>query len=272
MWLRPIRYSGTFTAALLAALALAACDRRTAEEKGRDYAEDKLDFAQGAADTLKEKGKTLGQTAGHGVGDLVKGVGSGVKDAARPEVPTQAEPAALAAGVSVHHAQEGALDGDVRWIDTYVEFAKVFQGRLELLAFDAAGQELGRGVLTDALDLPAGSREQLSFRFSATVRFSHVTRYTLRFLAGPEVKVVEGLAGVSVSQFRQKGAAVTLYVSFASAWKGTLELRAFGADGAELGRSKKTAKLTQAADSAEFMDFTFDERARLERATRFELR
>lgn len=253
-------------------LALLACSKATPEEKGRNYAEEKLGFAQGAADTLKEKGAALGQSAGKGLGDLAKGVGSGVKDSVAAKVPTEAQRSAIDAGVTVHHAQEGEAQGDVRLIHSYVEFSKVFRGRLELYAFDASGTELGRGVLKDALNLAAGSKEQLSFRFPATVRFSHVKSYKLHYIPAAELALAQSLSGVRVSQFRQQARVVTVYVQFPEPYKGRLEMRAYAADGSELGRSEKTDLLKQSADSAEHFDFTFDERVPLAEATRFELR
>jgi hypothetical protein len=65
---------------------LMACDQRTPEEKGKDYANEKLGFVEGAAQVLKEKGNSLGQTAGKGLTELVKGFGSGVKDVVNPPV------------------------------------------------------------------------------------------------------------------------------------------------------------------------------------------
>lgn len=257
---------------LLSGLSLFGCDKRTAEEKGAGYAGEKLGFAQGAADELKERGGTLGQSVGKGVADLVKGVGSGVKDSVTPEVPAEAEPGAIQMGLTVHHAQEGAGDGNSRLVNVYVEFVKAFRGKLQLFAYDAAGTELGRGDAVKELDFPTPAKELLEFRFPGSVRLSHAAKYRVHYVDPVALAVGEGIEGIEASQLQQSGQTVTVYLRFVNKFAGALELRAYNGAGAEIGRSEKTKKLKQAADSAEHFEFKFGAHAPLGQAAKYELR
>ncbi len=106
--------------ATLAALTLlftaVGCDKRTAEEKGRDYASKRVGFAQGVANVLEEKGKGLGLSAGKGVGELVKGAGAGVKDVVYAPVKVELDPGLTAAGLKLLQAHEGIRSArPARW-------------------------------------------------------------------------------------------------------------------------------------------------------------
>lgn len=248
------------------------CDKRTAEEKGRDYASEKLDLATGAAAALKEKGSGLGKTAGQGVGDLIKGVGSGVKDVVNPPVTVEPEKSAAEAGVTVNKANEGAGEANARTIEVYGAFAKPFRGRLELRAFDEQGVELGKGVSEKQLDLPKDSVELLTFRFPLSVRFTQAKLYRLRSTASSDFVLHESVKDVDVSQVSENATTISAYFEFKNAFSSGLELRAYDSEGAEVGRSAPSAKLKQAPDSATYVEFKFDPRVPLTRAAKYEAR
>jgi hypothetical protein len=63
----------------------------------------------------------------------------------------------------------------------------------------------------------------------------------------------------------------SLYAIFSKAFRGALELRAKNAEGQEVGRSERLAKLEQSADSARFFTFKFDARTPLASVTEFTL-
>lgn len=259
-------------AMLLLLLGSVSCDKRTAEEKGRDLASEKLDMAKGVADVVKEKGGGLGKTAGQGVGDLIKGVGSGVKDVVNPPVTVELEKSAAEAGFTVNRANESGGEVDARMIEVYGAFAKPFRGRLELRAFDEKGAELGQGVLEKQLDLPKDSVELLKFRFPPSVRFTHAKLYRLRSTASADFIMHDSVQDIEVSQLTENAATITAYFKFNKAFIGGLELRAYDGEGAELGRSAPSAKLKQGADSATYLDFKFDSRVPLTRTAKYEAR
>lgn len=62
---------------------------------------------------------------------------------------------------------------------------------------------------------------------------------------------------------------VTVYVVFREPFSRRLELRAEGADGAELGRSEREAPLAQPGDSARYLSFRFDARMPLDKVAAF---
>jgi hypothetical protein len=249
-----------------------ACDQRTPEEKGKDYANEKLGFVEGAAQVLKEKGNSLGQTAGKGLTELVKGVGSGVKDVVNPPVNAQLSPEVAALGLTIEHASEASGDGDARLIEANIKFAKPFRGKLTARAFDDQGKELGAGTLYGELDKHPGSDELIRFRFPSSLRLSHVKSYRIDFVPPVQLALHTSAQDIDASQLSRKGQSVSLYLKFTQPFKGTLELRAYDDQGADIGRSKPSLKLQQSNDSAMFLEFAFDERAPLDRAQKYELR
>src|SRR5687768_5157346 len=96
-----------FASAVCCLVLVAACDRRTPEEKGKDYAEEKLGFVEGASKVLENRGKGIGQSVGKGVGDVVKGTGSGVKDVIHSAVKVESGADLGGSGVKVMQAHEG---------------------------------------------------------------------------------------------------------------------------------------------------------------------
>jgi len=250
----------------------AACDRRTPEERGKDYAKEKLGFVEGASKVLEEKGKTLGQSVGKGVGDTVKGTGSGVKDALYSPVNVELD-AALGGKVKVLKAHEGDASGNARNVAVSLEFPQRFEGRLRLHALGADRGELGRAEPAENLSQVAGSQRNIAFEFPGDTRLSKVSTYVLRMTPPKNVALDPALssAGIALSQLKEQGSDVSVYAVFGKAWSGTLELRAKNAEGQEVGRSERLEKLKQDADSAAFFTFKFDSRTPLASVTEFTL-
>jgi hypothetical protein len=256
------------------ALGLAlACDKRTAAEKGKDYAEEKLGFVEGAAKVLEDKGKGLGQSVGKGVSGVVRGTGSGVKDVVNPPVKVDMSPDVASAGVKVLQAHEGESSGNTRGVVVYLDFPQRFEGRLRLHALGENKAELGRADLADSVSQPAGSQKTFTFPFPGDMRLSSVTGYVLHAGSNKTVTLDASLtdSGITLSQLKETGKEVSVYVMFEKPFNGGLQLRAKTAEGTELGRSPATAKLSYAADSAQYLSFNFDTRAPLENVTEYKL-
>jgi hypothetical protein len=250
-----------------------ACDKRTAGEKGKDYAEEKLGFVEGAAKVLEDKGKGLGQSVGKGVGGVVRGTGSGVKDVVNPPVKVEVGSELASAGIKVLQGHEGDASGNTRGVVVYLDFPQRFEGRLRLHALGENNAELGRADIADAVSQPAGSQKTFTFPFPADMRLSSVTSYALHAGSNKTVTLDAGLtdSGIALSQLKETGKEVSVYVIFQRPFNGGLQLRAKTAEGMEVGRSPATAKLSYVADSAQYLSFNFDARTPLENVTQYTL-
>lgn len=81
----------------------------------------------------------------------------------------------------------------------------------------------------------------------------------------------KGVAGSRAALHREKEKrAVTVYVTLDKAYQGPLELRAYDAAKAEIGRAK--VEFDEKESTAKYVDFVFDERTPLMTADHFELR
>jgi hypothetical protein len=250
-----------------------ACDRRTPEEKGKDYANEKLGFVEGASKVLEEKGKGIGQSVGKGVGDVVKGTGSGVKDVINSPVKVELAPDMGSSGVKIMQAHEGDQSGGARNVVVYLDFPQRFEGRLRLHAISAEKSEIGRADFADNVVQAAGSQKNMTFPFAGDMRLSKVEHYVLHMTPPKNVALDAALAdsGIGLSQLKEQGSEVSIYLVFAKAYSGGLQLRAKTAEGTEIGRSEASAKLKQDVDSAGFFSLKFDDRAPLSTATQYSL-
>jgi hypothetical protein len=253
--------------ALTLLLAASACDKRTPEEKGRDYANKRVGFAQGAANVLEEKGKGLGSSAGKGVGDLVKGAGAAVKDVVYAPVKVQLVPELTAAGLKLLQAHEGELGGSARTVALMLSFDKVYAGRLQLRAFAGdTSEEAGRSAPSKNVTQADGSTLSLALAFPADARLSKFGHYLLSGLPAKTSRLGPGLesSGIAPSQLTEDPHGVSLYLVFNKPYRGGLQLRAYSPDGREVGRSEPTAALAQSRDSAMHTTFAFDEKTPLD--------
>lgn len=205
------------------------------------------------------------------MGSLVRGLGTGVRDAVHPPLPAQLDPTATAAGISINRANDAGITGNERFAEVFLAFSKPFQGALVLAAFDATGVELGVGRLPSPLNIPQAASETVRFAFTDSVRFSAATVFRLRTEAARTLIIHESAAGITASQLREQQQTVTLYVTFQNAFRGGIQLRAYDQSGQELGRSSGNAELERDADAAEHIDFPFDARVSLRYAAKYEL-
>jgi hypothetical protein len=260
---------------LASALLVSACDKRTAKERGRDYAKEKVELAEGAAGVLEEKGKNLGKSVGKGVADLVKGAGSGVKDVVYAPVKLTMAPELAGGALKVLQAHESGTGEAARKIAVNIEFAKAYQGRLQLRAFESEGEskEIARSAVTNGISQAAGSMSEVVFEFPGQTRLSKIDHCVLAGLPPKTAALDQGLqdAGIALSQLTETQHQVTLYVVFQKPYRGGLQLRAYTDGVSELGRSEPTSKLEQNRDTASHMTFDFDLKAPLPDATRYVL-
>jgi hypothetical protein len=105
------------------------------------------------------------------------------------------------------------------------------------------------------------------------MRLSSVTAYALHAGSNKTLKLDTGLtdSGITLSQLKETGKEVSVYVMFEKPFNGGLQLRAKTAEGTEVGRSPASGKLSYAADSAQYLSFNFDPRTPLENVTEYSL-
>jgi len=242
---------------ICAALLAAGCESKTAEERGAELAKDKLDFVKGAAGVLNQEGKDVGESSGKGVGDLIKGLGSGVKDVVFSTVPVQVASESASSGIAVGKATESGTEGGKRMVDVYLTFSTPFDGRLRLRAFEAGEVETGSAEIEGNVHRKAGESGTFRFGFDESIRLSKVQSCALVTLpAEKRLRLDPGAteAGLEADRFQEKTAEgkyeVSLYTVFKQAFKGTAQLRLFDADNREMARSETSAKIDQAADSS----------------------
>jgi len=247
----------------------AACDSRTAKEKGKDYGDEKLGYAEGVADSLKEHGKSLGRKTGQGVGDLVRGVGSGVKDVAHPPVKVALEKECLAAGLKLERANEGKSHDGKTDVEVLITFTQPYHGTLELSAFDEKNERRGIGLVSD-LEILKPRTQLLTFAFPESTRLSDIARFTLKHRSLAQVILGEGAEELTVNGVKREGSKVALYLMFPKKFKNALQLRLYDSEDKELGRSS-AVKLKVDADSAQYVDFEFDVRTPIDEVEKYRL-
>lgn len=257
-----------------ASLALG-CDDRTAEEKGHDYADEKLGFVEGAAEELSERGKGIGSSLGKGVGELVKGTGSAVKDVVHPTVTVTLSSPAKTMGFNVGQATEGADGSDNREVVIHLTSEKPYSGQLSLAAIQ--NDKTTAISVSTPLDLVPGKSSVIRFQFDTSVRLSKMERFELNLEAGKRLELDEKVSvqGIQLGQLSEsrseEGLEVSVYAIFEKPFRQGLSLRAFDSAGSEVGRSIPAAALHQTADSAGFISFRFDKRTPLEKITAYKI-
>lgn len=131
-----------FGAALLALGLLAGCDDRTAEQKGKDMASEKLDVAAGVGNALEEKGGKVGESVITGLGNMVKGMEKGVNKSGRQIV---SDESVTKAGLQITKVQDSAPDEKAGpGIDVYILSQADAEGKLRVIIYDVADKEIGR--------------------------------------------------------------------------------------------------------------------------------
>ena len=255
----------------------------TEAEKGKELVEKKLEFAEGASEALNDKGAPVGRSAGKGVGGLLKGLGTGLVDAIYPPVEISPSEELVGAGIKVNKSEEGHSTGKGNEVNLTLAFSKIYKGKMTLHAFDEKNVEMGR-TTSKLLNQPADSILDLTLYLDKNIRMSAVDHCELRLVPPKAVTLVvdgvepgaeaDGTLGIELGQM-QEGAGnpleVSQYVIFNGDFAGELQLRAFDATDAEVGRSQKVEDLEQGADSSETFEFTFHETLDGDSVARFEL-
>ena len=167
-------------------------------------------------------------------------------------------------------AHESKAGADTRGVAVHVQFAKPFDGRLQLVAQSSEGKVASAQTPGNVMQA-AESDRNIEFAFPGDLRLSRVDHYELSALKAKTALPVAPLdpSAVSFSQLRETGHQVVVYAKFNKPFRGGLQLRALNERGEEVGRSEPTFELSQEGDSAEHIEFPFDPRTPMESATGF---
>ncbi len=263
------------------ALLALGCDERTPEEKGQDYADEKLGFIEGAAEQLSERGKGIGTSLGKGVGELVKGTGSAVKDVVHPPVNVSLSAQTKPLGLSIGQATEGSDGVDNREVVIHLSATKPYSGKLSLSAFEnesaRKAKKASAVTVSPLVDIVPGKSSVVRFQFDSSVRLSKMEQFELTLEASKQLKLDEKVTAqkIKLQQLTEtktpEGLEVSLYAIFEQPFRDGFSLRAYDAQGTEIGRSTPLPALDQAADSAGYVAFQFDKRTPVDKIATYKI-
>ncbi len=219
---QPSRFSAVYIP-FFALLALG-CDERTPEEKGQDYADEKLGFIEGAAEQLSERGKGIGTSLGKGVGELVKGTGSAVKDVVHPPVSVSLSAQTKPLGLSIGQATEGSDEADNREVVVHLSATKPYSGKLSLSAFESdeahKAKKASAVIVSNPVDIAPGKSSVVRFQFDSSVRLSKMKQFELTLEASKQLELDEKVTAreIKLQQLTEtrtpEGLEVSLYAIF----------------------------------------------------------
>lgn len=132
------------TLVLAVAAGMTGCSRQTAEEKGAELAQEKVDLAKGIGGVLEKSGSKAGESLAHGASETLLGFGKGIEKSFGRSIASGAS--LEQAGIKVSRVQDARATGDktVHGIDVYVVADKDVAGKLRLVGFDKGQNEVVR--------------------------------------------------------------------------------------------------------------------------------
>ena len=171
-------------AGFIALATLAACDKRSAEEKGTDMATEKIDMAKGIGNALESKGGQASEAVTTGLGTVFKGIEKGVDKSGRV---IAADESLAKAGLKVTKVQDALADEQhkTHGLDLYVVADAEARGKLRVLAFDSLDREIGRANID--LASAADEAKYLRVPMEAQVVLSSVRKVAVSYKPGETV-------------------------------------------------------------------------------------
>lgn len=124
-------------------LCVSACSQKTAEEKGKELATEKIDMAKGIGVALQEKGGAAAESVAGGVGNVFKGLEKGFVKAGKKIV---SDPSIESAGLQITRIQESlhGENGKMHGLDAYILSKAPAKGKLKVIVYDIQEKEIGR--------------------------------------------------------------------------------------------------------------------------------
>lgn len=172
----------------LLVVGLAACQKKTEEEKGHDLTADKANYVKGVGEGLKNEGEQAAQSLGEGIGKIIKSGTSGVTGgllavdaSATASASTHGLRLSKAERLSDKAAQDASAPAEKKhMITAYIIADKDFSGKLRLVALGNKRAEIGRAALE--LKLAAGEARYVDFAFDERMSFNDVKLVELEAL------------------------------------------------------------------------------------------
>ena len=170
-------------------LALLACQKKTAEERGADAANEKIGYVQGIGNALQTKGQDAAHALGAGVGQVAKGTGGGL-EAGFAEFAVRLAPSATQKGLKINNARRNGESSPIvdekssavteggKVVTAYLlAGSTLIKTKVRLLALDKTDKELGRASVN--LELAAGDAKYVDFKFDSRTPLNEVSTVVL---------------------------------------------------------------------------------------------
>lgn len=150
---------------------------QSAEDQGNILAAKKAKLIEGVGKALKNEGKTAAETVSEGTGEVVKAVGKGF-DKSLGQVKLTVATDATARGLGGTRAALNDKTTNRHGVTVYVTVDKPYTGPLELRAYDAEDQEIGRSRVQ--LEEKESTAKYVDFAFDERTPLLTAERFELR--------------------------------------------------------------------------------------------
>lgn len=167
------------TLLLLACLALGApgCSRKSAEERGKEAADEKAGYVKGVGDSLRDKGREAAKSVGGGVVQVWDGFQEGVEETPNCQIDISPELADYGSEVTrIQLTSKGT-------VNAYLISKKPLNRSLRLKALDKDNREIGRAEAI--VDFPADHAGFIDFEFDPRTPMSMVKGFEMSVTATP---------------------------------------------------------------------------------------
>lgn len=162
----------------LAGLCLSGCQKKTAEERGKDAADEKAAYVKGVGDSLQGKGKEAAESIGGGLVKVWNGLNEGIEGKSASAV--RMSPDLEKLGLKVTRAQLSPSGT----VSVYIINRDALKKELRLCVFDKEGLEVGRACAV--VDSPVDGANYVDFAFDKRVPMALVTALELGIRQGVE--------------------------------------------------------------------------------------
>jgi hypothetical protein len=168
---------------LLSVLLLASCmskeeKMKEANDEGNEVVAVKAKFIEGAGVALQNEGKQAVKSASKGVGELIKGVNSGITESINT-AEVASEPAFK---INFEECKAEKIYGEdsekTKKVTIYLIAKKDFSGKLTLKAFDDNKKEIGRSSLK--VSMKADEAEYVDFEFDSRTHLLQTESFTIK--------------------------------------------------------------------------------------------
>lgn len=171
--------------AVACAAALVACDKRSAEQIGKDLAQEKVDIVKGAGEVVKNEGGGVANTMGQAVGNVFTGLSKGLDTSLVKQdirVTEELKPLLTVGRAQPiepsYEAASGSADSKKKvGVNLYLVSEPGYKGKVMLLAYQDAN-EVGRSLAP--VDIEKSGATNVDFAFDERTPLKTVTHFALK--------------------------------------------------------------------------------------------